>query len=127
MDGCSTSCRAALPTYSRHGVRLHRAWHPDRYGVASIGTGHGSDEGRKDAREQAPPAHHRRYVRRHDGAANRLTAILDEAMCLIDPSAQIACDGFSPHALGPDVVALAAQDRPKAVNLNGGSSNATGA
>ncbi len=57
--------------------------------------------------------------------ANRLTAILNEAVCLIDPSAQIACDGFWPHALGPDVVALAAKDRPRAVDLTGGSYNAS--
>ncbi|MGY1618582.1 hypothetical protein ACI797_17735 [Geodermatophilus sp. SYSU D00691] len=59
--------------------------------------------------------------------ANRLIAIVNEAVCLIDPSAQIACDGFWPHALGPDVVGLAAKDRPRPVNLSGGSYNATGA
>ncbi len=51
--------------------------------------------------------------------ANRLIAIINEAVKLIDPSRQIACDGFWPHALEPGVVALAVKDRPRAVDVTG--------
>jgi hypothetical protein len=67
----------------------------------------------------ARPKPHRQGVNRTGGSPNRLIAIVNEAAKLIDPSRQIACDGFWPHALEPGVVALAVKDRPRAVDVTG--------